>query len=1575
MKKILKRLRKGKSKRVLTAFFMSFFLIVQLVWPAVTVAVSVDSWQDEKETKTKEENDQTEDDRDDFENSKEEESEKKEADREEKASDSQKQENEQDGSGKEDLREIKEVESETEEASEVNSDNETGEIDLPEEVEIGDENMNLKESSLEREELVDNDDNDNDSEQIYNETDEEDDNDDDLKIGKKSVWDKNDDGSYTTVDPVSVGVKYKIKNSELEIEFNYLEIPQKITIKEVELPNNLGASRNLGYEITSKMPNSTFEYELTLPYDKSEIRGGENEIKVFYTESNKPYEELEKDDFKSVEEDQKVKKKVNKSKSEVEVKNLDHFTIFVVSGVSNWESWDGTGCDGVVNNNGDADYSCFGTISDAIEAAEPGDTISIKNGVFNESLVISKPITLKASDSVVLDGSGLGSEAVGITVNYQNTNPSTSTLVNIKNLKIKNFKKAVVLESTGAVKLKGLDIQNIDDASIEINNSQFVLIEDSFISSNNSGTGIDILANSNFLYIEDNQIKENSIGINNSSLGNEIIANNNSIYSNVSYGVRNGVESSFNAKNNWWGVDSGPKDVTDEVNTGLTNPLGGGNSVTDWVIYDPWEGVRVIKPIINGAPGFGTSIPPAGYMGDGLGIDNYIACGEVITQEGVAFRGVWGEAVTDSSGLLKYERDVVYNGNYIGTYSHDENHTNQFTTVNNPNNPNGGVGEYYVRVRAIDNNGNASITDAEWSNKTPNEDWCKMTINFDQSENIIEVPIVENISFQEPDASSLACDSETNSPNIQVLWSGVEGDNPIDYYVYQVEYSSDGVNFNSVWTTQTTEPQFNGSFLPNGPGLRRVMVKAVDTLGNHSNWAGPCHIEYVELQNQPQDIIEAPQNLGWNREDLSSNFNDGFPDSLDIPCPEIDGTVTVDGSFRLVNNWTSVLGENIRYIRLNYRPDGSKLLLGQNGRVSSANFVNFDENNAQFIADNLSDSYDFNHSNGWATFGAGEGEYLVHVMAFSDLNNNGKLDFDEPVSDWSNSCSITYSTQSQQDPQDLEPQEPSQTLPIVENISFQEPDASSLACDSETNSPNIQVLWSGVEGDNPIDYYVYQVEYSSDGVNFNSVWTTQTTEPQFNGSFLPNGPGLRRVMVKAVDTLGNHSNWAGPCHIEYVELQNQPQDIIEAPQNLGWNRESQSATTNEMPLDVPCGGSTNENSVAQNWSLVIGENIYYQREWLSPGSNSWTTDPFAYPNNYMVNFSTFGGSGGVEGEWSTRVRAYSDPDGTGIINGNEIFSEWSNECKITYDTTHPTMSNIKMFVNGVEGNEAKVGDTVKIVADVLDNLTGVDKIQIWVRHYPWDGRQITSGELMNVSGDTYEFTFEVPLTYQDGSDIDTAFEANYFNFRPWDNVSNSHIGWRHNFTVISDATPPTTTLELDHENSTGYDPVFINVSDLRFKGVATDTQSNIKGVEYRYSSDNGLNWSDWTEALPTSGAFDSMSEDFYFEVTGLADGEYVFEARSFDEALNYEQDPYSNDVVLNVDTVVPDISFTDSSFVDNSFIRGQITIEAFYEGTNAFDNRMHSIFISNPYPVGESVSSWCLSEYVNVESQNYSCVF
>jgi hypothetical protein len=132
---------------------------------------------------------------------------------------------------------------------------------------------------------------------------------------------------------------------------------------------------------------------------------------------------------------------------------------------------------------------------------------------------------------------------------------------------------------------------------------------------------------------------------------------------------------------------------------------------------------------------------------------------------------------------------------------------------------------------------------------------------------------------------------------------------------------------------------------------------------------------------------------------------------------------------------------------------------------------------------------------------------------------------------------------------------------------------------------------------------------------------------------------------------------------------------------------------------------------------------------------------------------------------------------------------------ITVDDTSPIILDTKMFVdkNGSweETSLTKSGDEVRVLIEVEDDLTGVEKVQIWVRDNPYTGEQLASGTMTKLDDTHFEFTYTVPNTYQSGNPINETLNGNYFNFRPWDILGNSDIGWSQKFTI--DNTTPTIT--------------------------------------------------------------------------------------------------------------------------------------------------------------------------------------
>ncbi|MCX6793742.1 MAG: DUF1565 domain-containing protein [Candidatus Gottesmanbacteria bacterium] len=143
---------------------------------------------------------------------------------------------------------------------------------------------------------------------------------------------------------------------------------------------------------------------------------------------------------------------------------------------------------------------------------------------------------------------------------------------------------------------------------------------------------------------------------------------------------------------------------------------------------------------------------------------------------------------------------------------------------------------------------------------------------------------------------------------------------------------------------------------------------------------------------------------------------------------------------------------------------------------------------------------------------------------------------------------------------------------------------------------------------------------------------------------------------------------------------------IGTPTNSGWNVGSKSSTPNETPLDLACSQYTNENNVAQNWSVVNGANIKYQREVTFPSN---AASNFEAGSNTYTPFSTFGSATGTEGLWKTRVRAYVDANNNNTYDSGEEVSDWSNECNITFDKTVPVIT-IDSYNTGWTKNDITV---------------------------------------------------------------------------------------------------------------------------------------------------------------------------------------------------------------------------------------------------------------------------------------------
>lgn len=97
--------------------------------------------------------------------------------------------------------------------------------------------------------------------------------------------------------------------------------------------------------------------------------------------------------------------------------------------------------------------------------------------------------------------------------------------------------------------------------------------------------------------------------------------------------------------------------------------------------------------------------------------------------------------------------------------------------------------------------------------------------------------------------------------------------------------------------------------------------------------------------------------------------------------------------------------------------------------------------------------------------------------------------------------------------------------------------------------------------------------------------------------------------------------------------------------------------------------------------------------------------------------------------------------------------------------------------------------------------------------------------------------------------------------------------WNFTTGVVPDTTPPSVAITPLSPDPTGD-------TTPTFTGTATDTQSNIAGVDYKV--DDGS----WMPATASDGAFDSLSEGYTFTTAVLSEGEHTVYVRATDAEHN-----------------------------------------------------------------------------------------
>jgi len=335
-----------------------------------------------------------------------------------------------------------------------------------------------------------------------------------------------------------------------------------------------------------------------------------------------------------------------------------------------------------------------GTIQEAIDEAQSGDTILVHSGTYNEALYVNKSLTIKAASTPIITGShlfathygprqavifvtgalnvvlnGLDIEGQGLgvpagTKNYAiiyesssgtvlgcTVSPNTvgdmysaaiaawdNSIVTVTGCTIKNFGRIGVYSNNATMGIVGNTIigqvyndDNLVNYGIEIedysgpsaaNIQQNIIYNCNNTSQNPSWSSAAIIvdtwrewADVYGLTLLPSKVLITSNTIFNNYESIEIVSNEFSYahYNNFThnaYGVVSAAENwttnptyhVFDARFNWWGDASGPLHTTSWMYHG--NPYGphygSGDAVTDYVLYDPWNGLPL--PAISVQP-------------------------------------------------------------------------------------------------------------------------------------------------------------------------------------------------------------------------------------------------------------------------------------------------------------------------------------------------------------------------------------------------------------------------------------------------------------------------------------------------------------------------------------------------------------------------------------------------------------------------------------------------------------------------------------------------------------------------------------------------------------------------------------------------------------------------------------------------------------------------------------------------------------------------------------------------------------------------------------------------------------
>jgi len=271
------------------------------------------------------------------------------------------------------------------------------------------------------------------------------------------TWIKNDEG-WQTADVLNLNEEYIV--SELNnLKIKFTQLPKQsgnIYISRLELNennNNKVTQQALtGVVITSDMQNETFTYDLYIPIPQ--VAGN---LEMQYSENGVDFVDINNDVV---------------ADGYIQVSGLNHFTTFIVINPNPINNGDFSN-DNCTTAEITGSSICYDSLTDAINAANSGDTIELKS-----NLTITKQVDI--DKAIILNGNDFT-----LTPNFayvDNSNNATLGISNQANITINNL----VIDGTNGSNLHGINVYKstniyLNNVNVNNNNKAGILVNGSSV--------------------------------------------------------------------------------------------------------------------------------------------------------------------------------------------------------------------------------------------------------------------------------------------------------------------------------------------------------------------------------------------------------------------------------------------------------------------------------------------------------------------------------------------------------------------------------------------------------------------------------------------------------------------------------------------------------------------------------------------------------------------------------------------------------------------------------------------------------------------------------------------------------------------------------------------------------------------------------------------------------------------------------------------------------------------------------------------------------------------------------------